>query len=452
MNLIIIDKKDINEDLTVELSSRQSNHCISVLEINIGSKLNVGVKNFGKGTATVTKIKKGIENDGIIKYESISNCSNIEESYNQKNNKSRKSISVINYLNNFNFKVTIKLDAPIHTGTYEHDYPLIDLLIALPRPKIFEKVLQNAVTLGVGRIIFVCTDKSEKSYLNSSKMKRESIDEIVQLGLEQASKTLCPDVYVYASWKSFIKHLRNHFFNKESMIGIVADIDGRSRISEIGLQRHNGPIILAIGPEGGWTKEELDNLISEGFAVVNMGDRILKVETAVLSLYSKAELLLTDPEVRRDVCIPKRDKYWHPSRDGPGITVLPVKDEMPESTEESSLLLKIQKFENKIPGEKLESPKIERGKSLDIFLYGTPIRKRRDIECISKKSNRLLSTPKKYFGEDILNSVPRNIGRFKNYTNGFSIDGCINTNTDDILHGIILKKNEIEQKHLFCQL
>lgn len=75
------------------------------------------------------------------------------------------------------------------------------------------------------------------------------------------------------------------------MIGIVADVAGSSRITEIGLQRHNGPVILAIGPEGGWTKEELVNLINEGFVVVNMGDRILKVETAVISLYSKVSFV-----------------------------------------------------------------------------------------------------------------------------------------------------------------
>ncbi|KAH8584266.1 RNA methyltransferase [Cryptosporidium sp. chipmunk genotype I] len=209
MNLIIIDEKDINEDLTVELSSRQSNHCISVLEIDIGSKLNVGVKNSGKGTATVTKIiRKETNKDRTNKCGPIYNISNIEKISKKVNIKPRKPISEINNRNNFQYVVTIKLDTPIHKEQYKHEYPLIDLLIALPRPKIFEKVLQNAVTIGVGRIIFVCTDKSEKSYLNSSKLKKESIDEIVQLGLEQASKTLCPDVYVYASWKFFLEHLR----------------------------------------------------------------------------------------------------------------------------------------------------------------------------------------------------------------------------------------------------
>lgn len=83
------------------------------------------------------------------------------------------------------------------------------------------------------------------------------------------------------------KKFRHYFFCKKSMIGIVADIEGRSKITEIGLQSHIGPIILAIGPEGGWTKEELKDLVTEGFKVVNIGDRILKVETAVISLYSK---------------------------------------------------------------------------------------------------------------------------------------------------------------------
>lgn len=76
------------------------------------------------------------------------------------------------------------------------------------------------------------------------------------------------------------------------MIGIVADVLGSSKITEIGLQSHAGPIILAIGPEGGWTKEELTDLITMGFRVVNMGDRILKVETALISLYSKVSFAM----------------------------------------------------------------------------------------------------------------------------------------------------------------
>jgi 16S rRNA (uracil1498-N3)-methyltransferase len=40
---------------------------------------------------------------------------------------------------------------------------------------------------------------------------------------------------------------------------------------------------LAIGPEGGWTDDELDVARAAGFAEVSLGQNILRTETAVLA-------------------------------------------------------------------------------------------------------------------------------------------------------------------------
>ncbi|KAK6588109.1 hypothetical protein RS030_71028 [Cryptosporidium xiaoi] len=308
MNLIIINSKDVNEDLTVSLSTRQSNHCIAVLDVSIGSKLNVGVMNSGKGTATVVDISSNLESHDLNRFKK-KDAIEKSEGIIISRNKERKSVSEINLINNMKSSVVIKLDSPFHRVPYTGEYPLIDLIIALPRPKVFEKVIQFATTAGTGRIFFVCTNKSEKSYLNSSKMKKESIDEIVQLCLEQSCTTLCPEIYVYASWFFFLKHLKTLFLSNKT-IGIVGDVSGNKKITEVGLQSHDGPVILAIGPEGGWTPNELEDLVENGFNVVNIGERILKVEMALISLFSKTELLLTDIELRNGREKPKRDKYW----------------------------------------------------------------------------------------------------------------------------------------------
>ena len=79
-------------------------------------------------------------------------------------------------------------------------------------------------------------------------------------------------------------------FVEDSLPGII---DGR-----LALVAHPGnfpacprgidqPLTLAIGPEGGWVPYEVDKLIEAGMQPVQLGDRILRVETAVTALVSR---------------------------------------------------------------------------------------------------------------------------------------------------------------------
>jgi 16S rRNA (uracil1498-N3)-methyltransferase len=45
-------------------------------------------------------------------------------------------------------------------------------------------------------------------------------------------------------------------------------------------------VAIAVGPEGGWTKEERGNALHYGFTPVTLGPRILRAETAALAALS----------------------------------------------------------------------------------------------------------------------------------------------------------------------
>ena len=151
----------------------------------------------------------------------------------------------------------------------------------MPRPKMFRRILQHCATLGVPEIILLNSVRVEKSFWQTPFLQPEVVRDNLLLGLEQARDTVLPAVRIEKRFKPFVE---------DSLPGII---DGR-----LALVAHPGnfpacprgidqPLTLAIGPEGGWVPYEVDKLIEAGMQPVQLGDRILRVETAVTALVSR---------------------------------------------------------------------------------------------------------------------------------------------------------------------
>ncbi|MCP4816480.1 MAG: 16S rRNA (uracil(1498)-N(3))-methyltransferase [Planctomycetaceae bacterium] len=52
-------------------------------------------------------------------------------------------------------------------------------------------------------------------------------------------------------------------------------------------------LVLAIGPEGGWTSQEAEQFLSAGWSAASLGSRVLRIETAALALVARC--VLQDP-------------------------------------------------------------------------------------------------------------------------------------------------------------
>lgn len=157
----------------------------------------------------------------------------------------------------------------------------LTLVLAVPRPKMLRRLFQSIATLGVPRLILLNSYKVEKSFWQTPFLTPEAIRENLILGLEQARDTVLPEVIIEKRFKPFVE---------DRLPAIAADT--------LGLVGHpgpypacpravSGPVTLAIGPEGGWIPYEVDLLAKAGLQPVQLGDRILRVETAVTALLSR---------------------------------------------------------------------------------------------------------------------------------------------------------------------
>lgn len=168
--------------------------------------------------------------------------------------------------------------------SFEHAPPAklpLTLILALPRPKMLRRVFQTVATMGVPKVVLINSYRVEKSFWQTPFLEPAAIREQLILGLEQARDSVLPEIVIEKRFKPFV----------EDRLPAIAD-------GTLGLVGHPGefpacpraveqPVTLAIGPEGGWIPYEVDLLRASGLNPVQLGSRILRVETAVTALLAR---------------------------------------------------------------------------------------------------------------------------------------------------------------------
>ncbi len=157
----------------------------------------------------------------------------------------------------------------------------LTLLLAMPRPKMFRRILQHCASLGVAEIILINSYRVEKSFWQTPFLEPAAIRDNLLLGLEQARDTRLPAMRIEKRFKPFVEdHLPAISSGK---LNLVAH-PGSAATCPRDVQQ---PTLLAIGPEGGWIPYEVEKLQAAGLQPVHLGERILRVETAVTALIGR---------------------------------------------------------------------------------------------------------------------------------------------------------------------
>lgn len=157
----------------------------------------------------------------------------------------------------------------------------LTLILALPRPKMLKRVLQTVSAMGVARLVLVNSYRVEKSFWQTPFLEAEAIREQLILGLEQARDTVLPEVSIEKRFKPFVEdRLPQMLAGSRGLVAHPGDFPACPRALD-------EPVTLAIGPEGGWIPYEVEMLRAAGLSPVQLGERILRVETAVPALIAR---------------------------------------------------------------------------------------------------------------------------------------------------------------------
>ena len=220
MNLILLEKSDFIAENLVRLTDRRLEHIRTVLKAVPGGHCKVGLLEGGVGQGTVVELTPGA----------------------------------------VTLEVVFGAEPPPPDG--------VTLVIALPRPQTYRKVLHIAISMGVKELVMIHTFKVEKSYWQSNFLAEDFFRREALLALEQAGDTVMPHIAYHRRFRPFIEDVYP---------GLAAG--KRAYLAHPGAgaafpERPERPAMLIVGPEGGFNDFEVASFLAAGAQGFSRGTRL----------------------------------------------------------------------------------------------------------------------------------------------------------------------------------
>lgn len=226
---------------TLTLTKEAAHHAIHVLRLLINSKI---ILFNGKGGEYLATIK----------------------------NMTKKSIVV-----NIEKYFSTELESPRH----------IHLAQGIIRREKMDFVIQKAVELGVSSITPILTEHCNFS-LSQLKKRHTHWHAVAVNACEQCGRNKIPSIEMP---QTFYDYLKNKI-NEKNIDKLLLSPTASKKISQLKINK--AKVCVVIGPEGGFSEEEIEKAKQNEFQTIQLGPRILRSETAALATLTSLQVLFGD--------------------------------------------------------------------------------------------------------------------------------------------------------------
>ena len=230
MNQIIIHPEELDAGQRVVLTDRRAEHVLRVLGAKPGDTVKIGLLGGLRGYGEICYVGEG--------------------------------------------KVSLqcRFDVPalVRTG--------ITLVVALPRPKVVRRLFAPLAACGVETVIFTNASKVERVYFDTHWLQPAHYGPLCLEGLEQSGETHLPEVRIAKRLKPLVEDELSHWEGSKYALH-----PGGAACPALAI-RPRWPVLLAIGPEGGWIDYEIDLFRAHGFTCVTLGERVLRSDVAIYTM------------------------------------------------------------------------------------------------------------------------------------------------------------------------
>lgn len=162
--------------------------------------------------------------------------------------------------------------------------PWVDLVLAPPRPRVMKRLLPQLAALGVGRIVLVGAKKVEKDFWGATLLKEANYRPLLIDGLMQAGTSILPTLTTVRNFRRWVRDELDAAFPTPNRV-VAHPYDGAA--IPLSTRVAGERLLLAVGPEGGWTDDEVELLEAQGFRRLSLGPRILRTDTALIALLAR---------------------------------------------------------------------------------------------------------------------------------------------------------------------
>jgi RsmE family RNA methyltransferase len=244
MNLILIEEYELGKALPRR--DERTVHLIKVLHKKPGENFDAGILGGGRGKGRIDKINL----DGSIRF-------------------------------------SLRIDEPAPARLP------VRAAVGFPRPIQLRRLLRDLSSLGLCAIDLFGADLGEKSYRDTNLLKDGGAGAALIEGAAQSRDTTVPLLSVFASLDQWLaeRSWDNDGGNvpegktpgPRTVPLLIAADNVRPEGSVSRLTPTKRPVVLAIGPERGWSDRERKLLEDSGFLRLSLGERALRTETACVA-------------------------------------------------------------------------------------------------------------------------------------------------------------------------
>ena len=160
----------------------------------------------------------------------------------------------------------------------------IELGVAIIRPNRMDWLVEKSTELGIMKVVpLLCR------YNSYQQIKKNHLEKIAVSAMKQSQQTYLPEISDPQNFREWMEDpdpgIKSSF--------IASPGEDNTEFTNI-TSRIEGPCRLAIGPEGGFTEEELEISEKSGFRTLKLGNTILRTETAAIAGLITIKNLLTE--------------------------------------------------------------------------------------------------------------------------------------------------------------
>jgi len=140
----------------------------------------------------------------------------------------------------------------------------------------FDEVIQKGVELGISRFVPLITEKSKINLDDPDRLKTRQArwKKIAIASMKQCERSLLPEIELPSDYDSFVRQVKN------SGRILLFDPAGDKTIYDLKLPEAESLLTLIIGPESGFSREEIVLARESRAEIITLGKRILRSENA----------------------------------------------------------------------------------------------------------------------------------------------------------------------------